>query len=746
MSENITNNPSVPTQIVSEVKFPRFINNLGIIPTSYKDSMSYYETLAWLCKYLEETVIPTVNQNGQAVQELQGLYIQLNDYVTHYFDNLDVQEEINNKLDTMAESGELGEIMGQYVDPKLLALENEINTEIDSQNARITELLTEVQSIPSGSPAGVYSTYEDLTTADPNHDKIYLVLADGKWYYYNGTTWTAGGTYQSTGIADNSIDTKQVNHIENFKITNGNFYVEKLVSGQQQTSTLSTSYDNKAITFEAEQGAVISSGTYSGFVLYTPITKEMAKSEGLMFACETDGNNTDLVAMLPQISYTNISIQKNGDYYYCFRTTNAIKTYLNSHIGEMLAIRILFTNTTGISTIIKMYYIGALAQNTTKDSIGNLICDKMQPSSYNTGAQYNILPIMDYTPTQFTFNYTSTTGPDAYIYDVDLSKDLLVKVNVLDGDTPMVFLKIHKTDNNTIYKSKALTNGFARWVPSDFSNIDQEDLKNIEVVLATNDTSITYENYKTATVEFPIISQSPYNVDYIETLYEIKENIITSNNSNRLYNAKMLVLGDSMAYGHSLSRSDVWDSLIASRNNMTLINLAQNGKFYTRNQFINGVVTPYTQEQLDGGQVDNIGLVDMINNLTAQTDYIVIFCGTNDTYQHVTLGSFGDDNYTSFYGCLNKTFSSIITKYPTENILIITPYPRTTNYTNDMNYINAINEVAKFYCIPVYNTYEANLCVKNTAQANSLMLDDTHLNATGQLRQSYKFESQLKLL
>ena len=115
MSENITNNPSVPTQIVSEVKFPRFINNLGIIPTSYKDSMSYYETLAWLCKYLEETVIPTVNQNGEATQELQALYIQLKDYVEHYFDNLDVQEEINNKLDVMAGDGTLANIINNVI-------------------------------------------------------------------------------------------------------------------------------------------------------------------------------------------------------------------------------------------------------------------------------------------------------------------------------------------------------------------------------------------------------------------------------------------------------------------------------------------------------------------------------------------------------------------------------------------------------------------------------------------------------
>ena len=114
MSE-ITNNPSVPTQVIAELKFPNFIANLGIIPTSYKDSMSYYECLAWLCKYLEDTVIPTVNQNGKAVEELQALYIELNNYVTNYFENLDVQEEINNKLDAMVQDGTLAEIINQEI-------------------------------------------------------------------------------------------------------------------------------------------------------------------------------------------------------------------------------------------------------------------------------------------------------------------------------------------------------------------------------------------------------------------------------------------------------------------------------------------------------------------------------------------------------------------------------------------------------------------------------------------------------
>lgn len=134
MANQITPNPSVPSQVVAEVKFPKFINNLGIIPTSYKDSMSYYECLAWLCKFLEEQVIPTVNENGEAVEELQALYVELNSYVTHYFETLDVQEEINNKLDDMVEAGTLQEIIADYLNSKAVFGYDNVESMLNATN------------------------------------------------------------------------------------------------------------------------------------------------------------------------------------------------------------------------------------------------------------------------------------------------------------------------------------------------------------------------------------------------------------------------------------------------------------------------------------------------------------------------------------------------------------------------------------------------------------------------------------
>lgn len=196
MSEQITPNPSVPTQVVAEVSFPKFINNLGIIPTSYKDSMSYYECLAWLCKYLEETVIPSVNQNGQAVEELQGLYIELNSYVTNYFNNLDVQEEINNKLDQMVLSGALQRIVYEYFDEinQLVAeLDEELTNKFNTLESNTTSSLSQQDGQIATLEARM-DTFTNLTEGSTSGD---AELADGRISFDGRTFANIGGNIRS---------------------------------------------------------------------------------------------------------------------------------------------------------------------------------------------------------------------------------------------------------------------------------------------------------------------------------------------------------------------------------------------------------------------------------------------------------------------------------------------------------------------------------------------------------------------
>ena len=87
-----------------------------MIPTAYKEALTYEQQILAIGNYLEKVVYPAINNNAEALEELQGLFIQLKDYVDDYFDNLDVQDEINNKLDEMAEGGELAPLIAQYLE------------------------------------------------------------------------------------------------------------------------------------------------------------------------------------------------------------------------------------------------------------------------------------------------------------------------------------------------------------------------------------------------------------------------------------------------------------------------------------------------------------------------------------------------------------------------------------------------------------------------------------------------------
>ena len=91
-------------------KLPPFkffvLQNFPFIEEDF-DAITNYELLCKLAEYLKQTA----NATNQIGTEMTTLI----DYVNNYFENLDVQEEINNKLDDMAESGELEEIIASYL-------------------------------------------------------------------------------------------------------------------------------------------------------------------------------------------------------------------------------------------------------------------------------------------------------------------------------------------------------------------------------------------------------------------------------------------------------------------------------------------------------------------------------------------------------------------------------------------------------------------------------------------------------
>lgn len=85
-----------------------------VLPLVYDDSLSYYELLNKVVNYLNN-VISDVSNVETNVESLLNAYNSLQEYVNTYFDSLDVQEEINNKLDEMASDGSLSTIISPFI-------------------------------------------------------------------------------------------------------------------------------------------------------------------------------------------------------------------------------------------------------------------------------------------------------------------------------------------------------------------------------------------------------------------------------------------------------------------------------------------------------------------------------------------------------------------------------------------------------------------------------------------------------
>lgn len=113
-----------------------------VLPLVYDDSLSYYELLCKVVDYLNKTMEDVETLNGD-VTSLHAAYEKLQGYVNDYFSTLDVQEEINNKLDALAKDGTLTNLIKTYIDPL-----------IDAQNKKIVVLENRInafESLPDGS-------------------------------------------------------------------------------------------------------------------------------------------------------------------------------------------------------------------------------------------------------------------------------------------------------------------------------------------------------------------------------------------------------------------------------------------------------------------------------------------------------------------------------------------------------------------------------------------------------------------
>ena len=76
------------------------------------DSLTTYELICKVVEYLNNTITQT-NNNTLQVQELAKQFNALKEYVDNYLANLDVQDEIDKKLDQLINEGKIKLELGQ---------------------------------------------------------------------------------------------------------------------------------------------------------------------------------------------------------------------------------------------------------------------------------------------------------------------------------------------------------------------------------------------------------------------------------------------------------------------------------------------------------------------------------------------------------------------------------------------------------------------------------------------------------
>lgn len=117
--------------LLDKEPFKRMVATVGNLPTSFVDSMSYYEMLAWLCQYVTDTLIPQINLNSEEINGLQEEFEILKAEVEQAIQDIpQLRAEFEALVIRFDETVE--ELQAQYD-----AFEVEVEQEIESKIAEV---------------------------------------------------------------------------------------------------------------------------------------------------------------------------------------------------------------------------------------------------------------------------------------------------------------------------------------------------------------------------------------------------------------------------------------------------------------------------------------------------------------------------------------------------------------------------------------------------------------------------------
>lgn len=179
--------------------------------------------------------------------------------------------------------------------------------------------------------------------------------------------------------------------------------------------------------------------------------------------------------------------------------------------------------------------------------------------------------------------------------------------------------------------------------------------------------------------------------------WNAQKRTVVISTKNPLENTHIGFVGDSIAYGTNWEGG--YAKLLSEKNNLTAYNEARGGSTIVR-----GV--PWNEETT----ASRPSIIDLIDSLPDDLDYVIMEGGLNDYWAHVEMGTTDSTDEYTFAGALNGMFNKAKSKYPYAKLgFVITHNAFTYNaepYYEE--YYQMIKTICDLQGVPYLDLYSQN--------------------------------------
>lgn len=533
-----------------------------VLPLVYDDSLSYYELLCKVVNYLNDT-ISNMDLVGEDMTKLYNAYSELEDYVNNYFNSLDVQEEINKKLDSMADDGTLSRL---------------------------------IMGIIRVSPLFVNSV-DEMT----NSEYVYVLNTSGHIYTYKNGEWVDTGiVYGSASNAIYGIATIAPNNgytdCDDFPI---NTVIAFVTPSETDIANL-PEYGNTGqvitYTYSNVENSGIRTQIYTntfGASYFRTVNKSISGSKSATQWVYMNGT-FDLKLLTDTNTLNDLNNFPN-------RSIIAMASS-NIDFDEMLNLPTVMYNGRNIIQVITMCY--DVAPN---HGIRLQLChDNLNTLYYRTGIIGSQGPVYSYWKNMDSIEYGSLVKSDNVIYsDVNELPNRSIVAFSMNGLT--------SADIENLPSVAFSGNVIAQIITMGYSNTD---LNGIRLQIYHDNRGKYY--YRTGVIS----SSGTYTfTDWVTTntpSYFNCDNIVLNDWSNK----RVCVMGDSLTAGVT-GVSTKWYNVVSNYlDTLTITSVARGGAGYVNDKTSSGVVVPTFGEQFDSINVDNFDAFILMGGVNDSTYFV----------------------------------------------------------------------------------------------------------------------------